>query len=48
MMKKLALLGVGATMIIGMGVTTYGAEQYTIALIPQQVGIPYFETSNVW
>lgn len=24
------------------------SEGYTIALIPQQVGIPYFETSGVW
>ena len=48
MMKKIVLLGVGAAMMVGMGTTVYAADGYTIALIPQQVGIPYFETSNVW
>lgn len=28
--------------------TTEKNGEYTIALIPQQVGIPYFETSNTW
>lgn len=27
---------------------TVKSDMYTIALIPQQVGIPYFETSNTW
>lgn len=30
------------------GTTSPDSKRYTIALVPQQVGIPYFETSNAW
>ena len=48
MKKKLAMMTLGAMMVMGLAVPASAEEEYTIALIPQQVGIPYFETSNVW
>ncbi|MDD2956991.1 MAG: autoinducer 2 ABC transporter substrate-binding protein [Lachnospiraceae bacterium] len=48
MKKKLVMFLTGVAAIT-FGMTAYAAgDDYTIALISQQIGIPYFETSNVW